>query len=166
MSLCRCASTMRWPGWRSPKNKKPGSHPRLRVTAWFLFVIRTLGNAVQTVFPVITPSPFPAFPVPLAWFYQRHGHRYACKTYRAEKEAFQPVFLASLSTCPRVDSYWNPCRGKWYHTGDISLSATCKGGIARVIPPLTRWHRRQPWRLLCKICHASRSLGSSRFKFK
>lgn len=25
---------------------------------------------------------------------------------------------------------------------------------------------REPWRLLCKICHASRSLGSSRFKFK
>lgn len=22
------------------------------------------------------PSPFPAFPVPLAWFYQRRGHRY------------------------------------------------------------------------------------------
>ena len=28
MSLCRCASTMRWPGWKLPKNKKTGSYPQ------------------------------------------------------------------------------------------------------------------------------------------
>ena len=42
MSLCRCASTMRWPGWRLPKNKKQAVALELRATAWFLFVIRTL----------------------------------------------------------------------------------------------------------------------------
>ena len=36
----------------------------------------------------------------------------------------------------RVDSYWNPSRGKWYHTGDTTLSTDCKSGITRVIPPV------------------------------
>ena len=33
-----------------------------------------------------------------------------------------------------MDSYWNPCQGKWYHTGDTTLSAARKNGITRVIP--------------------------------
>lgn len=33
MSLCRCASTMRWPGWRLPKNKKQAVILKMRITA-------------------------------------------------------------------------------------------------------------------------------------
>ena len=32
----------------------------------------------------------------------------------------------------RVDSYWNPCRGKWYHTGDTTLSAALERARCRI----------------------------------
>ena len=34
------------------------------------------GRSMAVADSFIAPSPFPAFPVPPAWFYQRHGHRY------------------------------------------------------------------------------------------
>ena len=45
-----------------------------------------------------------------------------------------PIGILAGNQMARVDSYRNPCWGKWYHAGDTTLSAARKSGITRVIP--------------------------------
>ncbi len=47
-----------------------------------------------------------------------------------------PIGILAGNLIARVDSYRNPCRGKWYHTGDTFPFATRNGGITRVMPPV------------------------------
>ena len=47
-----------------------------------------------------------------------------------------PIGILAENLVARVDSYRNPCRSKWHHTGDTILFATRNSGITRVIPPV------------------------------